>query len=172
MLFMGEEWAAEEPFLFFCDFEEDLAPLVTEGRREEFESFPEFSDPETRESIPDPSAGETFEKSVLDWDDAKERRSWMGFYKELLRLRQEEIIPRLKAMPGGHSSCQVVGEQGLQAQWILGDGSRLTLLANLGEESNEFEKENDRLLYATEGVSEGDQELPAWSVAWYLEESD
>ena len=49
MLFMGEEWAAEESFLFFCDFEEDLAPLVTKGHREEFASFPEFSDPKTRE---------------------------------------------------------------------------------------------------------------------------
>ena len=67
MLFMGEEWASEQPFLFFCDFEEDLAPLVTEGRREEFAKFPEFSDPETRDRIPDPS-----DKGLST------RRSWTG----------------------------------------------------------------------------------------------
>jgi malto-oligosyltrehalose trehalohydrolase len=173
MLFMGEEWAAEEPFLFFCDFEEDLAPLVTEGRREEFESFPEFSDPETRESIPDPSAGETFEKSILNWDDVGGHRNWLEFYKELLRLRREEIIPRLKDMPGERSFYRVIGSRGLKAQWRLCDNSILTLQANLDETPlPEFNEENGRLLYATEGVSEGDQELPAWSVAWYLEESD
>ena len=74
-------------------------------------------------------------------------------------------------MPGDHSYCRVVGERGLRAQWRLGDNSLLTLLANLDEESIGFEKENGRLVYATEGVAEGKWELPAWSVAWYLEES-
>ncbi|CAN5905302.1 malto-oligosyltrehalose trehalohydrolase [soil metagenome] len=171
MLFMGEEWAAEEPFLFFCDFEGDLAPLVTEGRREEFESFPEFSDPETRKSILDPSAGETFEKSILEWDDVGGHRNWLEFYKDLLRLRREEIVPRLKDMPGGESHCRIIREHGLWAQWTLGDGSFLTLLANMGEKTTGCENENGKLLYATEGVEEGDQELPAWSVAWYLEKS-
>ena len=171
MLFMGEEWAADKPFLFFCDFEEDLAPLVTEGRREEFESFPEFSDPETRESIPDPSASETFEKSVLNWDEAEEHRNWFEFYKELLRLRREEIVSRLGGIPGERSFSRVIGSCGLKAQWRLGDNSILTLQANLDETPlPEFHEANGRLLYATEGVAEGARELPAWSVAWYLEE--
>jgi maltooligosyltrehalose trehalohydrolase len=33
MLFMGEEYAADTPFLYFCDFEGALAQAVTEGRR-------------------------------------------------------------------------------------------------------------------------------------------
>ena len=172
MLFMGEEWAAKEPFLFFCDFEDDLAPLVTEGRREEFASFPEFADPETRERIPDPGDGGTFEKSVLDWNGAGEHRNWLEFYKELLRLRCEEIIPRLKSMPGGETAYRLVGERGLRAQWSLGDGSLLTLMANLGDEPLAgFEQATGRLIYATEGATEDERELPAWSVAWYLKES-
>ena len=171
MLFMGEEWAAEEPFLFFCDFEEDLAPLVTEGRREEFASFPEFADPETRDRIPDPGDGETFEKSVLDWDGASEHRNWLEFYKELLRVRWEEIVPRLKDLPGERSWGRVIGGQGLRAQWRLGDNSILTLMANLDEAPlPEFNEVNGRLLYATEGATKSERELPAWSVAWYLEE--
>ncbi|MGB3683974.1 MAG: malto-oligosyltrehalose trehalohydrolase, partial [Rubrobacteraceae bacterium] len=173
MLFMGEEWAAEEPFLFFCDFEEDLAPLVTEGRRAEFASFPEFADPETRDRIPDPGAGETFEKSVLDWNGTGEHRNWIEFYKELIRLRREEIIPRIKNMPGERAMGWVVGGDGLRAQWRLGDYSILTLLANLGEDPlPEFERPDGGLLYSTEGVAEGARELPAWSVAWYLEETN
>ena len=173
MLFMGEEWAADEPFLFFCDFEENLAPLVTEGRWEEFASFPEFDDPETRKLIPDPSDGETFEKSVLDWTGAGEHGNWLKFYKELLRLRREEIIPRLKNIPGGETAYRLVGERGLKAKWKLGDGSLLTLTVNLGDEPlPDFEQATGKLLYATEGVAEGGRELPPWSVAWYLEEID
>ena len=40
LLFMGEEWAAPEPFLFFSDLGPDLGPLVSEGRRREFARFP------------------------------------------------------------------------------------------------------------------------------------
>src|SRR5689334_4486368 len=36
LLFMGEEFGATTPFLFFCDFSPDLAEKVRQGRREEF----------------------------------------------------------------------------------------------------------------------------------------
>ena len=55
LLFMGEEFGAQTPFLFFCDFEEDLAAAVTDGRRNEFARFARFSDPAAREGIPDPN---------------------------------------------------------------------------------------------------------------------
>ncbi len=59
MLFMGEEWGAPQPFLFFCDFSGDLAAAVRDGRRQEFAKFPEFADPESVDKIPDPLAEET-----------------------------------------------------------------------------------------------------------------
>ena len=55
LLFMGEEFGAQTPFLFFCDFGPELAAAVTEGRRSEFARFERFSDPSAREKIPDPS---------------------------------------------------------------------------------------------------------------------
>ncbi len=45
MLFMGEEWGASTPFLFFCDFGPELAAAVSKGRREEFSRFDAFRDP-------------------------------------------------------------------------------------------------------------------------------
>ena len=60
MLFMGEEWGATQPFLFFCDFDGKLAEAVRKGRREEFSRFPEFADPERVAKIPDPSRGSDF----------------------------------------------------------------------------------------------------------------
>ena len=171
MLFMGEEWAASTPFLFFCDFEPDLAPLVTQGRREEFAKFPEFSDPEVRDRIPDPGDEETFSASKLDWESREEpeHRRWLDLYESLLELRRQEITPRLPGTGGGEALCRPVGERGLRVQWPLGDGSLLTLLANLGAEPlGGFEEPPGDLLYATEGAAKTEREMPAWSVAWYL----
>jgi 1,4-alpha-glucan branching enzyme len=39
LLFMGEEFGADTPFLFFCDFGPELAAAVTQGRRREFARF-------------------------------------------------------------------------------------------------------------------------------------
>ena len=56
LLFMGEEWASQRPFAFFCDFEPALAEAVREGRRREFAHFPGFRDEAARGRIPDPTA--------------------------------------------------------------------------------------------------------------------
>ncbi len=40
LLFMGEEWASAQPFLFFCDFEPGLADAVREGRTPRIRPFP------------------------------------------------------------------------------------------------------------------------------------
>src|SRR5579872_6769263 len=42
LLFMGEEWAASQPFPYFCDFGPELAEKVREGRRREFARFGAF----------------------------------------------------------------------------------------------------------------------------------
>ena len=170
MLFMGEEWAASTPFLFFCDFEEGLAPLVTEGRRAEFARFPEFADEAIRERIPDPSAAETFQASKLDWEERgkPEHAGWLSFYCEMLSIRREKIIPRLAGTPGGEARYRLIGERGLETLWTLGDGSRLTLHANLGDAPlGGFERPDGELLYSTDSAGV-ENEMPAWSVAWYL----
>src|SRR5207302_1405895 len=63
LLFMGQEFAASTTFQFFTDHNPELGRLVTEGRRTEFKSFSAFSDPKTRERIPDPQAESTFLRS-------------------------------------------------------------------------------------------------------------
>ncbi len=65
MLFMGEEWAAAQPFPSFCDFDGDLAEAVRRGRRPEFSPFPEFA--ESGRQGPDPIAEATFLSAKLDW---------------------------------------------------------------------------------------------------------
>ena len=175
LLFQGEEWASVRPFLFFCDFGEDLSEAVREGRRREFASFPEFADQEGRTRIPDPTAVETFEQSKLDWSE-KERsphREILAETRHLLALRRDEIAPRLAGM-GGHSGC-VAWLDGccMSIVWQLGDGSRLYLLANLAPEPARSAagrgRPQGRLLFATHPELEGDVALPAWSVGWFLQ---
>jgi maltooligosyltrehalose trehalohydrolase len=90
LLWMGQEWAASSPFLYFTDHPDALGRLVTEGRREEFSGFSQFADSALRERIPDPQAEETFRRSRLLWEE-RERAPHAGMltlYRELLALRR------------------------------------------------------------------------------------
>ena len=42
LIFMGQEFAASTPFLYFTDHPEELGKLVTAGRRNEFKGFGAF----------------------------------------------------------------------------------------------------------------------------------
>ena len=90
MLFMGQEWAASTPFLFFTDHNEQLGPVITEGRRREFAEFPEFTDRQALKRIPDPQSQETFLNSKLDWDEVPtgEHVQVLALYSECFRLRR------------------------------------------------------------------------------------
>jgi maltooligosyltrehalose trehalohydrolase len=134
MLFMGEEFAASSPFLFFCDFGAELAAAVTRGRREEFSRFERFHDAAGQASIPDPNAEATFRASCLDWEEVKRpsHRGWRDFYRSLLAVRAREIVPRLTGTETG-GAYRVV-DRVLFVDWTLGDGSRLHLMANFGPE--------------------------------------
>jgi maltooligosyltrehalose trehalohydrolase len=133
MLFMGEEYAAATPFLYFCDFSGELARAVTDGRRNEFRRFARFSDPEVRNRIPDPNDEATFRRSKLDWD---ERRSstharWLALYTQLLRLRRERLVPWLARAGSGRFELDARGL--LMLRWPLGDAAAWHILANLDD---------------------------------------
>jgi len=175
LLFMGEEFAADTPFLFFCDFGKELAAAVTNGRRNEFSRFARFSNPELRAQIPDPNAPETFLKSKLDWNSvsAAEHQNWFDFYRTLLRLRKEKIAPRLQGLAENKVSLQMLSDRALVASWTLCGGAQLTLLANLSSHVQPHAaKPSGRLLYSTpESTNDQfDASLPPWSAAWFLKE--
>src|SRR5690606_30138373 len=73
----------------FTDHPPDLGRLVSEGRRNEFSSFPSFSDEAGRERIPDPQEEETFLRSKLNWSERTElaHAGVLALYKALLELR-------------------------------------------------------------------------------------
>lgn len=96
LLFMGQEWAASTPFLYFTDHEGELGRLVEEGRRREMREFPAFAEALATQDIPSPQAPETFERSKLDWDEAKSggHAACLRLYREALRLRREHAAFR------------------------------------------------------------------------------
>jgi 1,4-alpha-glucan branching enzyme/maltooligosyltrehalose trehalohydrolase len=132
MLFMGEEFAARSPFLFFCDFGPGLREAVTQGRRREFARFARFAEAATQAQIPDPNAKTTFLISKIDWDSLQEEvhAGWRAYYRDLLKLRNTFIVPRLAGMKGHSGSFEVFAPGVLQVDWQLGDGTNLRLLAN------------------------------------------
>jgi maltooligosyltrehalose trehalohydrolase len=176
LLFMGEEFAAGQPFLFFCDFGPELAAAVAEGRHRGFARFKRFAELAKRETLPNPNDPETFARSKLDWESLGQaaHADWLAFYQNLLALRRDQIVPRLAGMQQGAHDLRPLGEQGLRVEWHLGDGSRLTLLAHTGEST---------LVVTAPDLPDGDPlyahppgirpdaaavRLPSWSLLWFL----
>jgi maltooligosyltrehalose trehalohydrolase len=135
MLFMGEEWATDRPFPFFCDFEGDLADAVRKGRAEEFAGFAEFRDVAARARIPDPLSEATFLSAKLDWANLGQPRhaEMLGFYRELLALRRKHLTPLLAHSDRPRGQFVRLGAGGLEVRWRL-DGAELTMLVNLSTE--------------------------------------
>jgi 1,4-alpha-glucan branching enzyme len=170
LLFMGEEFAASTPFLFFCDFEGDLAKAVRDGRRAEFAKFRQFRDAATRDRIPDPNAEGTFLASKLDWDSQKKSQhmEWFNFYSHLLALRKREIVPLLRDVGGNSRKTSYTTSQanGLNACWHL-DNKTLKLQANLSDDISSFEPSGRGLIYSTFAINQTGG-MPPWSVAWFV----
>lgn len=133
LLFMGEEWGASAPFLFFTDHNAELAPLVRDGRRREFARFAAFDDAQQRERIPDPNAATTFTASFPDTSEAARppHAAILALHRTLLRLRHQHVVAKL---PGTNSlGASAIGDAAVLARWRLGDGSVLTLAVNLAD---------------------------------------
>ena len=173
LLFMGEEFGSQTPFLFFCDFEKGLAPAVAAGRRNEFARFARFSDPAIRAGIPDPNVAQTFEASRLDWNELFQlpHQNWLGLYRELLQCRRQHIVPHLSRGCAIKAKHEVLDGSGLVVQWEFPDRLILVLIANLGAaQLSGFSSPSSQIIYKSESLEEDDVmrgTLPAWSVVWF-----
>ena len=91
LLFMGEEYGEESPFLYFVSHSDpDLVEAVRKGRKQEFKDFHlegEFQDPQSEE---------TFAECKLKWEKRQEgkHKALLELYQHLIQLRR--TIPALK----------------------------------------------------------------------------
>jgi malto-oligosyltrehalose trehalohydrolase len=168
LLFMGEEYSAAQPFPFFCDFSGALANAVRNGRRAEFSAFPEFSDPVSRERIPDPVSPATFQSAKLQWTDLQSppHSDWLVWYRNILKVRTKEIIPRLPKFTGTHATFHVQ-ENILQVQWHSIDGSLLKLQTCLSDQASSIPLDLAGRQIWQQG-SVGSNSLGPWSVLWSI----
>ena len=162
MLFMGEEWGSKAPFPFFCDFGGELADAVRKGRRIELAwAYAEYGD-----DVPDALAPSTRESAVLDWDgrDAPAARKRLTLVKDLLKIRRQQIVPRLAGAAFGEAHAASNGV--LMANWRMGDGAMLRLAANLSDQaiSQPSDGASGTLIWG----SELSDSVPPWSVRWHI----
>ncbi|MFA5039220.1 MAG: malto-oligosyltrehalose trehalohydrolase [Candidatus Omnitrophota bacterium] len=85
LIFMGEEYAEDSPFLYFMDFKsQELLQAVREGRKKEFSRF------QWKEEPVDPHEETAFLRSRIDWGRRIEEKGavMLSFYQKLIRLRK------------------------------------------------------------------------------------
>lgn len=85
LLFMGEEYGEDAPFLYFVSHSDHaLIEAVRQGRKKEFGEFKWQGEP------PDPQSKETFLKSKINWNKRMggSHKVLLNFYKNLIPLRK------------------------------------------------------------------------------------
>jgi maltooligosyltrehalose trehalohydrolase len=125
MLFMGEEWGASSPFLYFtAHADPGLGRAVSEGRRREFAAFGWKP-----EDVPDPQAEESFERSKLRWDelDDQPHADLLEWHRQLLRLRAS--TPELT--DGRMDRVQTRYDE--NDRWLVVERGSITVAANFSD---------------------------------------
>jgi len=200
MLFMGEEFGCEQPFFFFCDFEETLARAVKEVRKKESSMF---SNKNILTKVPDATSEEAFIDSKINWTKAStnKHREILKFYKKMLEIRKKHIIPIIPNLIHSETTFEIIGDNLFFVKWKGKNGEILTLLANLSNEnyhchceeaqsanmsicSNNNIKQilrfaqNDKSLLIAEtqensfNLFKEQQIITNWGVYWFLDESN
>jgi len=175
LLFMGEEFAATTPFLFFCDFGHGFADQLATGRRRELALLTGSSDSTESSQIQDPGNIVTYQRSCLDWQekDSENGRQMYDFYKKLLVLRRRHIVPRLSCMQGGNAQHQIIDTKALYINWLMGDGSRLKVAVNFDTKPIELKVPlSGRMLFSDPFITvspENQQTMAPHSIVWLLD---
>ncbi len=143
MFFMGQEWAASSPFLYFTDHHDELGKGVTEGRRKEFAEFSAFEDPAKRALIPDPQALATFTASRLDWTELERQphRETLRLYRDFLRFRQANLTDRRR----GHWRVEQVSRRAISIRYRRKSTGDILIVAQLLANETILELENELL---------------------------
>jgi maltooligosyltrehalose trehalohydrolase len=164
LLFMGEEFAETNPFLYFISHgDSGLSRLVSEGRWKEFEEFTVAGD------FVDPQIMEAFERSKINWsllNDGK-HTAILNLYCSLIRLRK-----RLPCLHNGRKDLtQVDADEA--ARWFRMErsdpsGCRAVLLCNFSDTEIPSKLADWRLALTTASATVDAWVVPACSASLYL----
>ncbi|WP_036484904.1 malto-oligosyltrehalose trehalohydrolase [Myxosarcina sp. GI1] len=133
LLFMGEEYGEDNPFLYFVSHSDpDLVKAVREGRKAEFADF------HIEGEYIDPQSTEAFETSKLDWDkknEGKHQTLWQ-FYQQLTLLRR--TIPALKKLDKQNLTATAIESDRLILLHRWQDNSQIFSILNFADEAVNF----------------------------------
>jgi maltooligosyltrehalose trehalohydrolase len=156
MFFMGQEFGASTPFLFFADHrQQELAARVHQGRKEFLAQFPSYGSADAQAQVPDPCAPTSFAGSKLQWAERAAHRALWGFHQDLLRLRRED--PVLAAQDRTRLDGAVLDACAFVLRFFSEDGDDRLLLVNLGSDL-EYIPAPEPLLAPVQGG--------AWRLVW------
>ena len=140
LLFMGQEWGASTPFLYFTDHDDRIGRDVTQGRADKLKNW--FKDSDAK-LMPGPQEESTFLRCKLKWHERNEQphAGFLQLYTDLLKLRRERKSLCLRER--GSFTVSSIGEHALMIHRkdlaaddavliVVNLGSRLTV--NLDEE--------------------------------------
>ncbi|MBZ4416410.1 malto-oligosyltrehalose trehalohydrolase [Myxococcus sp. RHSTA-1-4] len=131
MLFMGQEFFASSPFLYFVDHKPELQVLVKQGRDAFLSQFDGAWHAVEAEGFQMPIGDEAFQRSKLDWSERVRNAGAVALHQDLLRLRRED--PVFAAQDRSRLDGAVLGPAALLLRYFGSEqeGDRLLLL-NLG----------------------------------------
>jgi maltooligosyltrehalose trehalohydrolase len=130
LLFMGQEFAASNPFLFFADHEPELAKLVRKGRSEFICQFPSIAG--SVAELPDPADPATFAACRLEWSEREANVQVVDLHRDLIQLRKRD--PIFSRQDKSQIEGAVIGPEAFVLRWFDdADEDRLAIF-NLGRE--------------------------------------
>jgi maltooligosyltrehalose trehalohydrolase len=129
MVFMGDEFGASTPFLYFAHWEGELRDAVRAGRQNEFS----HARPE-KGALPDPCDATTWAASRLHWEESElpAGRARSALLQRALEVRRQWLTPHAEHLGVGGHTAERLGVQGLRVTWSYRHGMRWCLEANLG----------------------------------------
>ena len=129
LLFMGQEFWASSPFLFFTDHG-DLADTVYQGRKKFLSQFPSIASLEAQKQVPHPNLVSTFEASKVDLSERTTHAGIYLFHQDLLRIRRED--PVIAAQSRERLEGATFGRDAFVLRFFGQDGDDRLLVVNLG----------------------------------------
>jgi maltooligosyltrehalose trehalohydrolase len=137
MIFMGQEFAASTPFLYFADHHPELAALVSKGRLEFLKQFPGVACPGCESVYNEPENEETFRRCILDWSECEKNAATFALHHDLIALRRTTRV-FARSRRGGVDGA-VLGPEAFVLRFFAGHsdgqerpGDERLLIVNLG----------------------------------------
>lgn len=134
MLFMGEEYAEDAPFMYFVDHsDKELIEAVRKGRKEEFREFADEGEPK------DAEAEDTFLECKLRWNTRSQgtHKEILDWYKSLISIRKRMRI--FGHMDKRTTTVSVIAPNCLSMyRYMVDNSERIYLFMNFSPEAVNF----------------------------------